>query len=283
MNTSRSDAQACPVGGTGAIRRVVLAGVTGWAGSALARGIVASDDLALVAGVARTAAGTTVGEALDGTESDAPICASLDEALAIPSDVVVEYTKGHAVRRHARLALEAGRSLVIGASGLDEAAYRELDEHARSRDLGVLAVGNFSYFAALLERFATEAAAFAEAFEVFDYAGAAKADAPSGTARELAALLSERARAPQVEVRATEGEVAARGATLDGTQVHSVRLPGFVLSTEVVFGHGDQRLAIRHDAGSGAGAYVPGALLAIRRVEGVRGLARGLGSVMDGP
>jgi dihydrodipicolinate reductase-like protein/uncharacterized protein DUF1479 len=102
---------------------------------------------------------------------------------------------------------------------------------------------------------------------VIDYAHDDKIDAPSGTARELAARLS-RVRPPEftVPVKQTTGEPAARGATIAGAQVHSIRLPGFVISAEVIFGMPDQRLSIRHDSGSSARPYVDGALLAIRRV-----------------
>ncbi|HEX4440121.1 MAG TPA: dihydrodipicolinate reductase C-terminal domain-containing protein, partial [Thermoanaerobaculia bacterium] len=112
---------------------------------------------------------------------------------------------------------------------------------------------------------------------------AAKPDAPSGTARELASRLS-RVRAPRIEVPVSEthGHPEARGAEVAGTRTHSVRLPGFVSSVEVLFGMPDERLSIRHDSGSGAGPYVAGTLLAVRRVRGFTGLRRGLDSVMEG-
>jgi 4-hydroxy-tetrahydrodipicolinate reductase len=119
-------------------------------------------------------------------------------------------------------------------------------------------------------------------WEIIDYGKAAKPDAPSGTAREVASRLA-RVRAPRVEVPVadTHGQREARGADLAGTRAHSVRLPGFVSSIEVLFGLPDERLSIRHDSGSGAGPYVGGTLLAIRRVVGFRGLRRGLDSVME--
>jgi 4-hydroxy-tetrahydrodipicolinate reductase len=64
-------------------------------------------------------------------------------------------------------------------------------------------------------------------------------------------------------------------------QVHAVRLPGFVLGIEVVFGMRDQRLHIRHEAGGSAEPYVDGALLAIRRVHTLVGVVRGLDRVMN--
>jgi 4-hydroxy-tetrahydrodipicolinate reductase len=84
----------------------------------------------------------------------------------------------------------------------------------------------------------------------------------------------------QVPVELTAGQVEARGATVAGTQVHSIRLPGFVVSTEVVFSLPDERLSIRHDAGSTPTPYVAGTLLAIRAAAGRTGLVRGLDTLL---
>ncbi len=72
------------------------------------------------------------------------------------------------------------------------------------------------------------------------------------------------------------GRPDARGATVAGTQIHSVRLPSFVVSTEIVFAAADERLSIRHDAGTTAAPYVTGVLLAVRRARAHVGLVRGL-------
>ena len=80
------------------------------------------------------------------------------------------------------------------------------------------------------------------------------------------------------------GPQEARGASVDGTQVHSVRVPSFVVSTEVVFGKQDERLTIRHDAGSTPEPYVEGTLLAVRRAPALVGLTRGLDTLLlDAP
>ena len=97
------------------------------------------------------------------------------------------------------------------------------------------------------------------------------------TARELAERLDE-VRPPSLGVPIDDvpGAREARGATLAGTQVHSVRLPSFVVSTEAVFAVQGERLSIRHDAGETPAPYVAGMLLAIRAVPGRVGLTRGL-------
>ena len=135
-----------------------------------------------------------------------------------------------------------------------------------SGNAAVLACGNFALTVVLLQKFAEAAARLIPQWEIIDYAHDDKVDAPSGTARELAARLAKvRAPEPTVPVDDTVGPREARGATLSGSQVHSIRLPGYVISAEVIFGMPDQKLTIRHDAGSSARPYVDGALLAIRQ------------------
>ena len=243
--------------------RVCIAGVTGWTGSAVAAAVVAADDLQLVAGVSRSdpASFSSVAEALDSAEAD----------------VLVDYTHAAAVKENVLAALERGVGAVIGSSGLSADDYDEIDEQARAQGVGVVAAGNFSIGAALLLRFATEAAARFDAWEVVDRASATKSDAPSGTARELAERLGG-VRAPAIGVPLDDvhGAPEARGATVAGTQVHSLRLPGYVVSTEIVFAGDGERLTLRHDAGDTPEPYVPGTLLAIRAVVGRVGLTRGL-------
>lgn len=107
-------------------------------------------------------------------------------------------------------------------------------------------------------------------------------DSPSGTARELAYRLSK-VQKPNVHVSEEElvGDKSSRGISLDGVQIHSVRLPGYVISVEALFGLKNERLTIRHDSGTGAEPYVKGALLAIEKVGSFKGLKRGLDTVMD--
>jgi len=84
-----------------------------------------------------------------------------------------------------------------------------------------------------------------------------------------------------IPVAETKGMREVRGGTVSGSQVHSLRLPGFVIGAEVIFGMPDQKLSIRHDSGSSARPYVDGALLAIRKVSTLVGVRRGLDSVLD--
>jgi 4-hydroxy-tetrahydrodipicolinate reductase len=102
-------------------------------------------------------------------------------------------------------------------------------------------------------------------------------DAPSGTTRELAEELASIAR-NRIEnpIAETHGDPQSRGATVAGSQIHSVRLPSYVIAFETLFGLPDERLTIRHDAGPGATPYVAGTMLAIKGVMTTNGLIRGL-------
>jgi 4-hydroxy-tetrahydrodipicolinate reductase len=262
--------------------KVCVAGATGWAGSELSRGIAATDDLDMVAAVARRHAGETLGAVLGEAGLQAPIFASLDAALAQPCDVFVEYTRPSSAKANILAALEHGAHVVVGTSGLTDEDYAQIDALARQRQRGVLACGNFALTAVLLIKFAEMAAKLIPQWELIDYASATKPDAPSGTVRELAGRLGK-VRQPllAVPLEQTAGVRETRGGTLAGSQVHAVRLPGFVLGAEAIFGMPDQTLTIRHNAGSSAKPYVDGALLAIRKVPGLVGLHRGLDAVIE--
>jgi 4-hydroxy-tetrahydrodipicolinate reductase len=243
--------------------RVCIAGITGWTGAAVADAVRRAGDLELVGGVSR---------------SDPDSYSTVTEALdAVRADVLVDYTSASAVRENVFAALDRGANVVVGSSGLGADDYDSIDAAARERKVGVISAGNFSLTAAVLLRAATDAARHLDAWEIVDFASAKKPDAPSGTARELAERLGE-VRHPSIGVPMDEivGPSEARGAAIAGSQVHSVRLPSFVVSTEIVFAADGERLSIRHDAGETPAPYVAGTLLAIRSVVGRIGLTRGL-------
>jgi len=262
--------------------RVCLAGATGWAGSALAKAIFAAPDMDLAAAVSRSWSGQELGKALGIESLTAPVFRTAPEALEMRPDVFVEYTKPDAAKQHILSALQGGAHVVVGTSGLSDEDYQEIDGVAREAGRGVLAVGNFALTAVLLQKFAEMAAKYIPHWEIIDYAHADKRDVPSGTAMELANRLS-RVRESQLDIPLNEmrGPRESRGVRLGGSQIHSVRLPGYVISLDVVFGMPDQKLILRHESGTSAEPYVDGALLAIRKVHTLVGVQRGLDSVME--
>jgi 4-hydroxy-tetrahydrodipicolinate reductase len=260
--------------------RACIAGATGWTGRALVAAVVEAPDLELVSAVSRSAAGRDLGEALGGDALEIPVHASVADALD-GVDVLIDYTSATAVKANTLAAIEAGVAVVIGSSGLTASDFEEIDAAARERSVGVVASGNFSLTAAMCQAAALLAARHLPQWEVIDYASATKPDVPSGTARELAERLGE-VRRPELgyPLEDLHGPREARGATVGGAQIHSVRLPSFVVSTEVVFGLPDERLTIRHDAGGTPEPYVQGTLLAVRKVPERVGLTRGLDTLL---
>jgi 4-hydroxy-tetrahydrodipicolinate reductase len=261
--------------------RVCVAGATGWTGRAVTGAILASSDFQLVGVLARRQVEADIGEVLGRSRAGVTIAASLEEALAVPTDVLIDYTAPDVVKEHILTALEKGLRVVVGTSGLTASDYADIEKRALERELGVIAAGNFSITAALAKHFSLIAAQYLPSWEIIDYASASKIDAPSGTTRELAEELAAIAQNQlEVSLERTHGPKEARGATIDGTQVHSIRLPGYVIAFETIFGQPDERLSIRHDAGTGAQPYVSGTLLAARKVLEVRGLVRGLDKLL---
>ena len=235
----------------------------------------------LAAGVSRKWAGKTLEEANDMKGCITPIFGTVEEALKTIPDVFVEYTKPDVAKSHVLKALKSGAHIVIGTSGLSSDDYDEIDGAAREARRGVLAVGNFAMTVVLLQKFAEMAARYIDHWEIIDYAHADKKDAPSGTARELANRLSRIQEAKlDVPLDEIDGPKESRGARFEGTQVHSVRLPGYMISIDAIFGMADEKLILRHESGSSAEPYVNGALLAIREVGNLVGVHRGLDSVM---
>lgn len=261
--------------------RVCVAGVTGHVGRLLAATIMKQSDLALTSAVARSAAGRTVGEVL-ACDSDVKIRGSVAEALAQDQfDVLVDYTSARSAFENVRTAVAGGVHVIVGSSGITADQFEQIDGEAKARGVGVLH-GNFAITAVLAQVFAACAARYIKSWEIIEYAYDGKIDAISGTARELAARLADNGPPHQtIAPDAFVGDTRSRGASVQGTQVHAVRLPGLTFGFEVLFGQSHERLTIRHEATSHSEPYIDGTLLAIRKISGLVGMHRGLESVLD--
>ena len=200
---------------------VCFAGVTGWTAPPIVAAIDSADDLTLSAGVARSSAGRSLAEAV-GSASTGSIFGTVAEALAAAEvDVLVDFTGASAVRENVWAAVRAGVHAVVGSSGLTTEDYAELDLLARDRGVGVVAAGNFSVMAAILNRTAAMAAEHLHQWEIIDYGVDTKPDVPSGTARELAEALAEiRQPATARPVTDVSGVPGTRGRTSPGTQLN---------------------------------------------------------------
>jgi 4-hydroxy-tetrahydrodipicolinate reductase len=262
--------------------KVCIAGATGWTGGAVLKAALAAGDIEVTGAVARRKAGEDAGSAIGLAPAGVILSASVGEALdKAPAEVLIDYTHPSSVKAHCLEAIGRGVHVVVGTSGLGAEDYAELGEAAEAKGVGVLASGNFAITAALLSHFALIAARYIEHFEVIDFGKAAKPDAPSGTARELAERLGD-VRQPRLEHPLEEvlGVPETRGGTVNGVQVHAVRLPSYTASVQAHFAVPGARLKLEHDAGTDPSVYAEGTLMTARKVAGFTGLKRGLDSLL---
>ncbi|MFN2626114.1 MAG: 4-hydroxy-tetrahydrodipicolinate reductase [Mycobacteriales bacterium] len=242
--------------------RVGVLGARGRMGSEACRAVTQADDLELVAEV-------------DADDDREPLTAA---------QVVVDFTAAAAVMDNLEWCISRGLHCVVGTTGFTEerlAAVRGWLASAPS--VGAVIAPNFSVGAVLMMRFAEQAAAHYDSVEIVELHHPAKVDAPSGTARltaqRIAAARSAagKAAAPDATADALDG---ARGATVDGIPVHSIRAAGLVAHQEVLLGTTGETLTIRHDSLDRA-SFMPGVLLAIRSVAARPGLTVGLDALLD--
>lgn len=265
---------------------VAVAGATGKMGAEVCRAVEAAPDLALVAVIGRTAAGRRLADAVEGVSSGLVVTARLEEAVAAGAEVVVDFTTAQAAVATLEWCAGTGLHAVSGTTGIPAG---ELDRIAGcfggpGRPNAVVAA-NFAISAVLLMRLAELAAPHFDGIEIVELHHDRKRDAPSGTALETARrIAAARAAAGSGPLAGdpTEDEVLAGargGEGAGGIRVHAVRLPGLVAHEEVLLGAPGQSLTIRQDSYDRR-SFMPGVLLAVRRVGAVPGLTVGLDALL---
>jgi 4-hydroxy-tetrahydrodipicolinate reductase len=229
--------------------RVLVSGATGKLGAPICAAIAAADDLTLAGRVARSLTGG------DGFTSVA------DAVSAAQADVLVDVTAPAVAEAHTLAALTAGIPVVLGTTGMDDAAAARVDGAAKAAGLSVLYAPNFAITAVLMMRFAAEAARVIDQCAIVEEHNPAKVDRPSGTAVRTADLVEEASgRRPEIS---------------------SIRIDGVVANQSVIFGTTAQTLELRNVTTSRE-AFVPGVLLAVRRLHTLApGLHIGLEHVLD--
>ena len=259
--------------------RVGVLGATGRMGQAVCRALLATDDLELVAAVARsTGVGHDLRELVPEAPADLLVGESLSDLVAAEAEVVVDFSRPEATVAAIDGLLPDGVHLVSGTTGLPTAALDQLAALAGKADHGnAIWAPNFALGAVLATHFATIAARWYPAAEVIELHHQGKVDAPSGTAiRTANAIAAARGGAESAGVPAAKESVAeVRGGEVGGVRVHSVRLPGLVAHQEVLFGGQGEVLTVRHDS-LDRSSFMPGVLLAVREVTTRTGLTVGL-------
>jgi len=216
----------------------------------------------------------------DGS-GEIPYSSSVGEIIATcRPDVMVDFTVADATMPAARVAARQGVNLVIGTTGLSDNDVEEVERLCREGDVGAVVAPNFSLGAVLMIHMAKLAARYFDYAEVIEKHHEGKADAPSGTAIATARAMvegrGEPFRYPELKKETLSG---TRGGQIGGVSVHSVRLPGLLAHQEVILGALGQTLSICHDSISRE-SFMPGVIMAIKRVVKVKGLVYGLETIL---
>ncbi len=210
-----------------------------------------------------------------------PFSSDLEPILiSTKPQVVVDFSVAEAAMIAVRLATEQGVNLVIGTTGLTSQNLKEIDQLSRAHGVGTIVAANFALGAVVMIHLAKLAAKFFNYAEIIELHHHLKADAPSGTALATAkAMVEGRGKPFSYPSTAKETLAGTRGGQVDGVAIHSVRLPGFMASQEIIFGTAGQTLILRHDTISRE-CYGPGVILAIKEVVKRKGLVYGLDTLL---
>ena len=184
---------------------------------------------------------------------------------SVKIDVLIDFTQPDSIYENALYCLNNDIKIVIGTTGLTDSQINELQKLSEERKVSCIIAPNFSTGAVLMMKFAQMASKYFENAEIIELHHNQKKDAPSGTAVKTALMMSEE-RETFTEGNCVEKETieGARGAnSYNNIHIHSVRMPGYMASQEVLFGSNGQTLTIRHDSSSRE-CYMPGVLLAVR-------------------
>ena len=268
-----------------AVIRVGVVGAAGRMGREVCRAVQEADDLTLAAAVDLVAEPGGLQAALAAGQGAAPATSSRPEVLLDAGvEVAVDFTTAEAARRTLPWLAEHGIHAVVGTTGLGGEDLEALRRVFAGEPANAVVAPNFATGAVLLMRLSELAAPFMEGVEIVELHHERKLDAPSGTAMGTAARIAaarEQAGEPAQLDLTTEVVLggARGGAGPGGVRVHSVRLPGLVAHQEVIFGALGQSLTIRHDSYDRR-SFMPGVLLAVRRVGDLPGLTVGLDALL---
>lgn len=263
--------------------KIAVAGAAGRMGRAVVKAVHDDSETVLVAAVDHAHPGEDAGVVAGVGALGVEIRSSLGDVLgASGAEVLVDFTRAEGAYENALTALRAGVAPVIGTTGMSAEQLREIGALAEERGLGAFVAPNFAIGAVLMMLFARQAAKYLPEVEIIEYHGEQKVDAPSGTAMYTLGFIQEArgertAVRPEKELFKLEG---ARGGNADGIRVHSIRLPGFVAHQECIFGGLGQTLTIRHDSMDRV-SFMPGVILAAKKVRGLRGLVQGLEKLLE--
>ena len=262
--------------------KVAVTGALGKMGREVIKAITECDETELVAAIDIFEVGKDIGELVLGKKNNVLISDKLEESFKeTQANVVIDFTQPNSIFENAKKYINLGVSPVIGTTGLNAEQINELKKLSEEKQVSCLIAPNFSTGAILMMKFAKEAAKYFNNAEIIELHHNQKKDAPSGTAIKTAELMAEENdNFTFGNCEEKETIIGARGAnSKSNIHIHSVRMPGYSASQEVILGAAGQILTIRHDT-SDRKCYMDGVLLAVRYVSQHKDFIYGLDNIM---
>lgn len=262
--------------------RVMVCGAYGKMGKEVLKAVHSDAQLSIVGAVDVKSDFVDVGELIGVGKIGVTVGDDLETVIQeTRPQVMVDFTNPEAVMGNIRTAIKNGVCPIVGTTGLSEKDIEEVRELTNKTKVNAIISPNFSVGAILMMKLSQEAARYFPHVEIIELHHDQKLDAPSGTALRTAELIAvKRGVMRQGNPNEFEKLSGARGGDMDGIRLHSVRLPGYVAHQEVIFGGLGQTLVIRHDSISRE-SFMPGVVLACKKVLTVNGLIYGLENIMD--
>lgn len=263
---------------------VLVNGAAGKMGREVVKAIAHAEDMVLVGAIDTSPEhqGKDIGELVGIEPLEIPITNDFQPMLAMTAQerqpgVMVDFTHPDSIYENIRSAIAYGVRPVVGTTGLSLEQIDELAEFADKASMGCVIAPNFSIGVVLLQQAAIQASQYFDHVEIIELHHNQKADAPSGTALQTAQMLAELGKTfNPASVKETEKLAGSRGGLgPEDIRIHSVRLPGLIAHQEVIFGAPGQIYTLRHDTSDRA-CYMPGVLLAVRKVIQLKSLVYGL-------
>lgn len=207
---------------------------------------------------------------------------TIEEAHRVEDiDILIDFTQPKSIYENALYCLNNGIKIVIGTTGLTDEQIEELKRLSQEKNTGCLIAPNFSTGAVLMMMFAQQAAKYFDNAEIIELHHNQKKDAPSGTAIKTALMMSEAKETfKKGNCAETETIQGSRGGTsYSDIQIHSVRMPGYIASQEVIFGSSGQIFKIRHDS-MDRKCYMDGVMRAVKHVAEKNDFVYGLENIL---
>ena len=208
----------------------------------------------------------------------------LDKIQNLKPDIVIDFTHPSCVYKNTIDILNGGAYAIIGTTGLLEENLTSIKDLCEKKKLSCLIAPNFCIGAVLMMKFSKIASNYMKNIEIIEYHHDKKADAPSGTAIKTAQMIcneNQDLKLPEIESKEIL-PLRSQGAMIGNIKLHSVRLPGFIASQDVIFGSLGETLKISHQTVNRE-SFMSGVLLACDKITKLskKTLYYGLESLMN--